>query len=976
MSQNVIRVVGAREHNLKNITVEIPRDMFVVITGLSGSGKSSLAFDTIFAEGQRRYVESLSAYARQFLGQMDKPDVDTIEGLSPAVSIDQKGASHNPRSTVGTVTEIYDYLRLLFARAGIPHCPICGREVTRQSAQEIIDALETLPEGSRMLVLAPLVRGRKGTHGAVLDEIRKAGFVRARVDGKVFELDEEIQMDRYKIHTIEAVVDRLVTSHSDLPDEQEAARSRLADSVETALKFGEGYLTVQLVDNPSLHRSEGPEERVEDNAPHDLYFSEHLSCPEHGVNLPEIEPRTFSFNTPHGACQECQGLGGKLEIDPELLIPDGELALNEGAIVMPEWSGPREEGGYYWQLLEAVADEFHIDLSAPVCSLPPEKMNVILYGTQGREVTVHYRNKDGRQSTFRTPFEGVITNLHRRYHESSSEFFKEKVSEVMSERICPSCGGARLRKEALAVTVDGINIIEVTGWPVLNTLQWAERLASSDTPLTSRQQAIAERILKRIQSRLVFLVDVGLDYLTLQRSAASLSGGEAQRIRLATQIGSRLMGVLYVLDEPSIGLHPRDNARLLNTLKGLRDLGNTVLVVEHDLETILSADWIVDMGPLAGEHGGRVVAEGTVEDILAHPESLTGAYLSGRLQVPIPEKRRNGSGKWLRVVGAREHNLKNLDVKIPLARLVCITGVSGSGKSTLMVEILFKALARQLNGAHTQPGEYDRIEGLEFLDKIINIDQSPIGRTPRSNPGTYTGLFDLIRSLFAELPESKVRGYKPGRFSFNVHGGRCEACQGQGQLRIEMQFLPDVYVPCDVCHGARFNRETLQVRFKDLNIAQILDLTVDSALELFFSFSPMVSRLQTLQDVGLGYVRLGQPAPTLSGGEAQRVKLARELSRRATGRTIYVLDEPSVGLHAADVHKLIEVLQRLVDTGNSVLIIEHNLDIIKVADYIIDLGPEGGNRGGEIIAEGTPEEICANNASFTGLYLRPYVCQV
>ena len=977
MTQNVIRVVGAREHNLKNITVEIPRDKFVVITGLSGSGKSSLAFDTIFAEGQRRYVESLSAYARQFLGQMEKPDVDTIEGLSPAVSIDQKGTSHNPRSTVGTVTEIYDYLRLLYARAGIPHCPVCGREVVRQSAQEIVDVLEALPDHTRLLVLAPLVRGRKGTHLAVLDEIRKAGFVRARVDGRVHELEEDIQMDRYKIHTIEAVVDRLIIQRFDDSNETETARSRLTDSVETALKFGEGYLTVQVLNpppGPGVFNEDGRAVDQEDAAPQDLYFSEHLSCPEHGVSLPEIEPRTFSFNTPHGACQECQGLGGKQEIDPDLLIPDGELALNEGAIVMPEWSGPREEGGYYWQLLEAVASEYHIDLSAPVCSLPPEKMDVVLYGTQGREVTVHYRNKDGRQSTFRTPFEGVINNLHRRYQESSSDYFRDKVSEVMSERVCQDCKGARLRKEALAVTVSDNNIVEVTQWPVLDTLQWARRLSGPETPLNPRQQVIAERILKEIQARLGFLVDVGLDYLTLQRSAASLSGGEAQRIRLATQIGSRLMGVLYVLDEPSIGLHPRDNNRLLKTLKSLRDLGNTVLVVEHDSETILSADWILDLGPRAGEHGGRVVAEGTVEDILASPDSLTGAYLSGRLQVPIPEKRRNGNGKWLRVVGARENNLQNIDVRLPLGRLVCITGVSGSGKSTLMVEILYKALARQLNRAHTQPGEFDRIEGIEHLDKIINIDQSPIGRTPRSNPGTYTGLFDLIRSLFAELPESKVRGYKPGRFSFNVHGGRCEACQGQGQLRIEMQFLPDVYVPCDVCHGARFNRETLQVRFKDMNIAQVLDLTVDEALELFASFGPMVTRLQTLQDVGLGYIRVGQPAPTLSGGEAQRVKLARELSRRATGRTIYVLDEPSVGLHAADVHKLIEVLQRLVDAGNSVIIIEHNLDIIKVADYLVDLGPEGGNRGGKVIAEGTPEEVCSNNASYTGMYLRPYVC--
>jgi len=972
MSQNVIRVVGARVHNLKNITVEIPRDKLVVITGLSGSGKSSLAFDTIFAEGQRRYVESLSAYARQFLGQMDKPDVEYIEGLSPAVSIDQKGASHNPRSTVGTVTEIYDYLRLLFARVGIPHCPICGREVVRQSAQEIVEAIEALPEGSRLLVLAPLVRGRKGTHQAVLDEIRKAGFVRGRVDGRVYELDEDIEMDRYKMHTIEAVVDRLVIHRPEDAEEARAFRTRLTDSVETSLKFGDGYLTVHLLHPARPQTSDSAGGAQEQGR--DLFFSEHLACPEHGVSLPEIEPRTFSFNTPHGACPECQGLGGKLEIDPGLLIPNPDLALNEGAIAVSEWSGPREEGGYYWQTLEAAAQAYGIDLDAPVRTLPREKLEIILYGTNGQEVTIQYHNRDGRSSTFRAPFEGVIGNLQRRYNETNSEYMREKISEFMSERLCPECNGARLRKEALSVTVDGVNIVEVTKWPVLRTLDWVERLGGSDTPLNSRQRAIAERVLKEIKSRLGFLVDVGLDYLTLARTAGSLSGGEAQRIRLATQIGSRLTGVLYVLDEPSIGLHPRDNGRLLNTLKSLRDLGNTVLVVEHDEETIRTADWILDLGPGAGEHGGSVVTEGTIEAILNNPNSLTGAYLSGRLKVPIPKERRTGNGKVLRVVGARENNLKNIDVNIPLGKLVCITGVSGSGKSTLMVEILYNALARHLYGSHTQPGDHDRIEGLEHIDKVINIDQSPIGRTPRSNPGTYTGLFDIIRQLFAELPESKVRGYKPGRFSFNVHGGRCEACQGQGQLRIEMQFLPDVYVPCDVCHGARFNRETLQVRFKDYNIADVLDLTVDRALQVFEAFPAMLNRLQTLRDVGLGYIRIGQPAPTLSGGEAQRVKLSRELSKRSTGRTLYVLDEPSVGLHAADVHKLIEVLQRLVEAGNSVLIIEHNLDIIKVADYIIDLGPEGGDRGGEIVAQGTPEEVCALQASYTGQFLRPYVC--
>jgi excinuclease ABC subunit A len=956
-SQNVIRVVGARQHNLKNITVEIPRDKFVVITGLSGSGKSSLAFDTIFAEGQRRYVESLSAYARQFLGQMDKPDVDYIDGLSPAVSIDQKATSHNPRSTVGTVTEIYDYLRLLFARVGIPHCTVCGREVVKQSAQEIVDAVSRLPDGSKLLILAPIIRGRKGTYQNVFDEIRKAGFTRIRCDGVVYMLDEEITLDRYKLHTIEAVVDRIVINHTDNADDDRAALSRLTDSVETALKVGEGYLTVQ---------------NITSEPPVDLYFSEHLACPEHGVSLPEIEPRTFSFNTPHGACPECQGLGSKQEIDPDLLLPDRDRSFNEGAIIAMEWGGPKEQGGYYWQAVEAVARQYHIDLNAPVKDLPEEKVNLILFGTGGEEVSISYQ-KEGRQSNFKTTFEGVIGNLMRRYRETQSEYIRNKITEFMSNKPCPACGGNRLRPEALAVTVNDANILKVTDWPVNEALEWIQILMSAATPLNERQRIISERILKEIEARLGFLVNVGLDYLTLRRSAGSLSGGEAQRIRLATQIGSRLMGVLYVLDEPSIGLHPRDNGRLLETLKGLRDLGNSVLVVEHDDETIRSADWIIDMGPAAGEHGGEVVAEGTVETILAHPKSLTGAYLSGRMSVPMPDERRIGNGKHLTIVGARSNNLKNLNVEIPLGKLVCITGVSGSGKSTLMVDVLYSALARELNRAHTQPGEYDRIEGIDQLDKIINIDQSPIGRTPRSNPGTYSGLFDEIRSLFAELSESKMRGYKAGRFSFNVHGGRCEACQGQGQLRIEMQFMPDVYVPCDVCHGARFNRETLQVHFKGLSIADVLDTTVEAGLELFTNFPSICNKLKLLQEVGLGYIRIGQPATTLSGGEAQRVKLAKELSRRATGRTIYVLDEPSVGLHAADVHKLIEVLQRLVESGNSVLIIEHNPDIIKVADYIIDLGPEGGHRGGEVIATGTPEEICKNKRSYTGQYLKKYL---
>ena len=960
MSHNVIRVVGARQHNLKNITVEIPRDKLVVITGLSGSGKSSLAFDTIFAEGQRRYVESLSAYARQFLGQMNKPDVDSIEGLSPSVSIDQKATSRNPRSTVGTVTEIYDYLRLLFARVGVPHCPICGREVVKQSAQEIVEAIEKQPANSRLLILAPIVKGRKGTYQAAFEEIRKAGFLRVRVDGTVYNLDEEITLDRYKIHTIEAVIDRLVLHNSENENEAREARSRLTDSVETALKVGEGYVTIH---------------NLSEESPKDYLFSEFLACPEHGVSLTEIEPRTFSFNTPYGACPECQGLGSKLEVDPDLLIPNKNLSLKNGAIIAMEWSSGRgkDQGGYYWQMLEAVADHYGIDLDAPVKDIPKEKLDVVLYGTGEEEIQVNFYSRNDRRSSIRTSFEGVVSNLERRYRETQSDYIRRKIMEYMSEQICPVCHGTRLRAEAMAVSVADNNIIEVTQWPVVKSLEWVKKLAGTDTPLNGRQKAIADRVLKEIESRLGFLVNVGLDYLSLQRSAATLSGGEAQRIRLATQVGSQLMGVLYVLDEPSIGLHPRDNARLLTTLKGLRDLGNTVLVVEHDEETILASDWIVDLGPRAGEHGGELVAEGSVDKILNSPESLTGAYLSRRIQVPVPAKRRTGNGKHLRIVGAKANNLKNVDVSIPLGKLVCITGVSGSGKSTLMIDVLYQALSRDLHGARTQPGEYEFIEGIDELDKVINIDQSPIGRTPRSNAGTYTGMFDEIRKLFAELPESKMRGYKPGRFSFNVHGGRCEACQGQGQLKIEMQFLPDVYVPCDVCHGSRFNRETLQAKFKGLSVAEVLDQTVDKATELFSAFPRIISKLKTLQDVGLGYIKIGQPAPTLSGGEAQRVKLSKELSRRATGKTLYVLDEPSVGLHAADVHKLIEVLQRLVESGNTVLIIEHNLDIIKVADHIIDLGPEGGDRGGQLVACGTPEAICGIDESYTGKYLRKYL---
>ena len=957
MSSNTIRVVGARVHNLKNITVEIPRDKFVVITGLSGSGKSSLAFDTIFAEGQRRYVESLSAYARQFIGQMDKPDVDYIEGLSPAVSIDQKSTSHNPRSTVGTVTEIYDYMRLLFARAGIPHCPFCGRVVVKQSAQEIVDRIQQLDDGMRILILSPLVRARKGTYQAVFEEIRKAGFTRARVDGTVHSLDDEIELDRYKQHTIEAVVDRLVISRGESKEDKKAALTRLTDSVETALKFGEGYLTVNLVDKKE-----------------DIQFSEHLACPEHGTVIQEVEPRTFSFNTPQGACPDCQGLGSKLEIAPDRIIPDRDLSLNDGAIASMEWSGPKVEGGFYWQSLINAAKAYKIDLDTPVKELSKEQLKIVLYGTGEKQISMTYQSANGNEFKFSRAFEGVITNLERRYRETNSEYIREKISEFMSDRPCPTCKGKRLNTGALAVTVDNVNIIEATSWAVSQTLEWVKKLMGKNSSLTSKQKAIAERVLKEIHERLNFLVNVGLDYLTLNRSAVTLSGGEAQRIRLATQVGSRLVGVLYVLDEPSIGLHPRDNSRLLETLKGLRDLGNTVLVVEHDDETIREADWIIDLGPAAGEHGGEVIAKGTPKQILAHPKSLTGQYLSGRKQIEVPKKRREGNGKILKIINASANNLKKIDVAIPLGKLVCITGVSGSGKSTLMTEILYNALASKLMGARTQAGEHDKIEGVEHLDKIINIDQSPIGRTPRSNAGKYTGLFDEIRKLFAELPESKVRGYKPGRFSFNVHGGRCEACQGQGELRIEMQFLPDVYVPCDVCHGKRFNRETLQVLFREqYSISDVLDMTVDHALEEFKNYPPMLSKLKLLQEVGLGYVRVGQPATTLSGGEAQRVKLSKELSRRATGRTLYVLDEPSVGLHAADVHKLIEVLQRLVDSGNSVLIIEHNLDIIKVADWLIDLGPEGGDRGGELIAEGAPDQVMKTKGSYTGKYLREHM---
>ncbi len=955
--ENSLRVVGARGHNLKNITVEIPRDKLVVITGLSGSGKSSLAFDTIFAEGQRRYVESLSSYARQFLGQMDKPEVDVIEGLSPAVSIDQKGTSRNPRSTVGTVTEIYDYLRLLFARVGIPHCPVCGRVVSRQSSEEITNTVAALPEGSRVMILAPIVRARKGTYQSVLEDIRKGGFVRVRVDGTVYSVDDEISLDRYKIHTIEAVVDRLVIRH-DSEDEEEAKNrlTRLADSVETALKVGQGFVTV-------VNLSKDPAE--------DMQFSEYLACPEHGYSIPEIEPRTFSFNTPYGACPDCQGLGVKFELDPTLIVPDDSLSLNQGAIAVMEWRpSDRPTDGYYWQQIVSVAGVYGIDLDAPFSSLTAAQKAVLFYGTGSKKIKIELKGRNERYSSYEAAFEGVLPNLERRYNETKSDYIKTQIGQYMREIPCKTCGGKRLRPEALAVTIEDKNIIEVTDWPVSRTLEWMKHLAEDKSALTSKQRVIAEKVFREIISRLEFLVNVGLDYLTLSRSAVTLSGGEAQRIRLATQIGSQLMGVLYVLDEPSIGLHARDNTKLLRTLQRLRDLGNTVIVVEHDEETIRAADWIVDMGPGAGVNGGEVLVSGTLQDVLACPRSLTGDYLSGRKFVPVPKKRRKAGKQCLEIIGAAQNNLKNINVKIPLGLFVCITGVSGSGKSSLMNEILYKSLAHTLNRAHTIPGAHKEIRGTEYLDKIINIDQSPIGRTPRSNPGTYTGIFDEIRKLFAELPESKLRGYTAGRFSFNVHGGRCEACQGQGRLKIEMQFLPDVYVPCEVCHGTGYNHETLQVKYKGKSIADVLEMTVDDGVEFFSVFDSIVSKLKLLQEVGLGYLKIGQSGNTLSGGEAQRVKLSKELARRSTGRTLYILDEPSVGLHAADVHKLIEVLQRLVDQGNSVLIIEHNIDIIKVADYLIDLGPEGGDKGGTLVAHGTPEQVAKVEASYTGQYLK------
>ncbi|MFB5166863.1 excinuclease ABC subunit UvrA [Parageobacillus toebii] len=936
MATDKIIVKGARAHNLKNIDVEIPRDKLVVLTGLSGSGKSSLAFDTIYAEGQRRYVESLSAYARQFLGQMDKPDVDAIEGLSPAISIDQKTTSRNPRSTVGTVTEIYDYLRLLFARIGRPVCPEHGIEIKSQTIEQMVDRLLAYPERTKMQILAPVVSGRKGTHAKTLEDIRKQGYVRVRVDGEMRELTEDIELEKNKKHSIEVVVDRIII--------KEGIAARLADSLETALKLADGKVLIDVI---------GEEE---------LLFSEKHACPYCGFSIGELEPRMFSFNSPYGACPDCDGLGAKLEVDPDLVIPNDELTLREHAIA--PWEPQSSQ--YYPQLLEAVCNHYGIDMDVPVKDLPKEQLDKILYGSGGEKIYFRYQNDFGQVREQYIVFEGVIPNVERRYRETSSDYVREQMEKYMAHQPCPTCKGNRLKKESLAVLVGGKHIGEVTALSVTEALEFFQNLQ-----LSEKEKKIAHLILREIRERLGFLKNVGLDYLTLNRSAGTLSGGEAQRIRLATQIGSRLTGVLYVLDEPSIGLHQRDNDRLIATLKSMRDIGNTLIVVEHDEDTMLAADYLIDIGPGAGIHGGEVVAAGTPQEVMDNPNSLTGQYLSGKKFIPIPAERRKPDGRWVEIVGAKENNLKNVSVKIPLGTFVAVTGVSGSGKSTLVNEILYKALAQKLHGAKAKPGEHKTIKGLEHLDKVIDIDQSPIGRTPRSNPATYTGVFDDIREVFAATNEAKVRGYKKGRFSFNVKGGRCEACRGDGIIKIEMHFLPDVYVPCEVCHGKRYNRETLEVTYKGKNIAEVLDMTVEDALAFFENIPKIKRKLQTLYDVGLGYMKLGQPATTLSGGEAQRVKLASELHRRSNGRTLYILDEPTTGLHVDDISRLLKVLQRLVDNGDTVLVIEHNLDVIKTADYIIDLGPEGGDHGGQIVAKGTPEEVAEVESSYTGRYLKP-----
>ena len=951
MPSDKIVVRGAREHNLKNLDVEMPRDRLIVITGLSGSGKSSLAFDTIYAEGQRRYVESLSAYARQFLGQMEKPDVDQIDGLSPAISIDQKGASRNPRSTVGTVTEIYDYLRLLFARIGRMHCPICGREITRQTVEQIVDQIYDLPEGTRLMLLAPLVRDRKGEHEKLLAGAKQAGFVRVRVDGELRDLDEEITLDKKFKHSIEVVVDRLVVRQADDDGAPRPDASRMADSIETALRLSDGTLLVHL-----------PEAAERDQ---DRLYSERYACPEHGGSFEEPAPRNFSFNSPHGACPDCTGLGSRLEIDPEMVLPDASLSVADGAIL--PWRRMATTESWFAKILEAVAEHYGFRTDVPVSELSEEARRILLFGNGGQRIEVRYRARNGNTHTFRTSFEGIVPNLQRRYRETGSEMIKTEIERYMTTRPCPTCGGMRLKPESVSVTVADRNIIETTRLSVTDALAWYEALSAL---LTERENQIARQVLKEIRSRLGFLVDVGLDYLTLDRASGSLSGGEAQRIRLATQIGSSLMGVLYILDEPSIGLHQRDNDRLIATLVRLRDLGNTLIVVEHDEETIRAADWVIDIGPGAGEHGGELIHSGTLEQLLATERSITAAYLRGDRAVPVPLKRRSGSGEWLTIRGARENNLREIDVRFPLGRFVAVTGVSGSGKSSLVTQILYPALAARIWGSRDRPGAHESIEGIDEIDKVIEIDQSPIGRTPRSNPATYTGLWAPLRELLSAVPEARLRGYKPGRFSFNVKGGRCEACEGAGIVQIEMHFLPDVYIPCEVCKGKRYNRETLEIHYKGRNVAEILEMTVDEALAFFDVVPSIRNRLQTLHDVGMGYVHLGQPATTLSGGEAQRVKLATELAKRATGRTFYILDEPTTGLHFDDVARLLHVLGRLADAGNTVVVIEHNLDVIKAADWVIDLGPEGGDKGGDLVAAGTPEQIARNAASHTGRYLR------
>jgi excinuclease ABC subunit A len=929
-----IVIRGAREHNLKDVTVSLPRDRLVVITGLSGSGKSSLAFDTLYAEGQRRYVESLSAYARQFLGQMDKPDVDSIEGLSPAISIDQKTTARNPRSTVGTVTEIYDYLRLLFARVGHPHCPKCGREISGQSAEQIVEHVLRLPEGTRFTVDAPVVRTRKGEYRDLFEQLRGDGYTRVKVDGQQLMLEEPIDLDKQVRHSISVVVDRLVM--------KPGLRTRLTDSVETALRLAEGLVEIAVVDGATTT------------------YSEQFACPEDGISLPELAPRIFSFNSPHGACPRCTGLGTQREIDPDLVVPDPTLSISQGALV--PWTVINSN--FYTQVIQAIADRYEVDLDTPWADLPQEQRNLFLQGTGGDKLYVSYRNRMNRKRSYMLAFEGIVPSLERRYRETDSSYQKERIEEYMALKPCPSCQGDRLKDTSLAVTVGDLNIAQVTRMSVMAAMEYVDALE-----LTETEKAIGVRILKEIRERLTFLADVGVGYLTLGRAAASLSGGEAQRIRLATQIGSSLMGVLYILDEPSIGLHQRDNAKLLATLERLRELGNTVIVVEHDEETIRAADHIVDMGPGAGEHGGRVVALGTAEQVMESERSITGAYLSGRRAIPVPDRRMHDAG-WFGVQGASEHNLKDIDVDLPVSKLICVTGVSGSGKSTLVNEVLFKSLANRLNRARVKPGAHRTVEGIDAFDKVIDIDQSPIGRTPRSNPATYTGVFDHIRALYATSPDARARGYKPGRFSFNVKGGRCETCRGDGTIKIEMHFLPDVYINCEACHGRRYNRETLEVKFKGKSIADVLDMSVEEALGFFAKIPKLRRRLQTLHDVGLDYMRLGQPATTLSGGEAQRVKLATELSKVATGRTLYILDEPTTGLHTYDIEKLLEVLQRLVDAGNTVVVIEHNLDVIKQADWVLDLGPEGGDAGGQVVAQGTPEEVAETPGSHTGEFLR------